>query len=567
MSQESLIWLSKPASQDKTSRIQFITRTSFENIFPNKEVPICLPDSESFCLSLSPQRSKKNKDIHQKRKPILYKEDFQGQEEDDEEEECSYESYESYGPDDPDFEVNELEVSDEDDPNYEASEDESPANSYSEENILEEVDDEREVQMKTEERESECVEIKELEHQEKLFIDRKNGKMLLNLPELNRGKRYRLYQDWKILKAVDFYVAKHGDLILKNEDFWENLKDPMTGSQLLRNSRYSKSIFERYTRRLRYISEDAKERIYKLVEGLTKQEMLDCYCKFSTPDDCQVCFLGVQKVGEKVKYLLKEEAPQKKTNPRKSMKQMKNSLVIPNHGYGTRAAKSKRNVCLRYETDSSFTAGSVDVSAETPNEGEEDLVSDYSGESSEPELMSENVLNLAAASQPVCRAEESDFLRSPSVPKGNVRYGTSQPVTEEQEYSRDLTSRKRLVRMRESTSSFASLEIMNTKRKAIVDLDKDFPLQKKIHTVRKPRIDEEEENLQDKDLNVLMLFVDSDSDKKKDSKLLKVSQNYPSHFLNSLLEFQGEVNNREDFENHLESQGYQVFRSQESQLS
>jgi len=595
MSQESLIFL----NERKSSRIQFMTRISFESVFPNKEVPICLPESESSRWSLSPKKLKENEEAHQIRKPTsklrVYKEDFRQQREDE-----GY-SYESYDPDDPDFEV------DEEDLNYEASEYESPSDDYSEENILEDqseeeeagnfessadgMNDERKVHVKTED----DAEDQETQKQQVLFLNRKGGRAHATLQEVNKGKRYCLYHDLKILKAVDAHAAKYGPSILKSEEFWENIQDSKTEDPLLGNTRYSSSIFERYRRRLRYVSEDAKERIYKLAEGLSKQDMLNCYCQFCTNDDGNVCFMGVKKIDEKTKYLL-QESPQNKVKPQKSLKRMKNSLIIPNHGYGTRASKSTRNERLCYYTDSSFTAGPVDVSGNS----EEEIVSDYSEESSESDLLSENVLNLVSASQPAYRAGESDFWSSPSLSKRAVRYGASQPLTEE-DHSRETTSRKRLLRMREKGTGF---EMMNKKRKAFADFDdeeeeyyrQDFPLQKKIHTEniyndqsssalksqrsslevtsrgsRKLRIDEDSQSLSQKEmnLNMLVLYVnsDSDSDKKKDSNLLKVSQNYPNHFLNTLLEFQGELSNRQVFENHLGSQGYQVLWSQESQIN
>jgi len=93
-------------------------------------------------------------------------------------------------------------------------------------------------------------------------------------------KRYNVFEDWRIMESVDFYIQKNGTKGILSKSVWEKLVDPETGGKVLSESRTPESMRERYKRWLRRMTPEDRKEITNFVRNHPEEYIKHYNCMF-----------------------------------------------------------------------------------------------------------------------------------------------------------------------------------------------------------------------------------------------------------------------------------------------
>lgn len=98
-------------------------------------------------------------------------------------------------------------------------------------------------------------------------------------------KGYSVYEDWRIMEAMDYQLENEGITALSSRALWNEIVDPVTGERLLENERSSESMRDRYKRYISKLDDVAKKEIREFAETHSPEDMKKHYCIFQTPSE------------------------------------------------------------------------------------------------------------------------------------------------------------------------------------------------------------------------------------------------------------------------------------------
>jgi hypothetical protein len=99
--------------------------------------------------------------------------------------------------------------------------------------------------------------------------------------QITKRREYNVYEDWRILEAIEDFIKKNGMKGATSKNLWIRLNDPQTELPLLLGQRSSESMRERYKRQLVRLNAEEIEVVRIFAKEHTIDEMKCHQCLFT----------------------------------------------------------------------------------------------------------------------------------------------------------------------------------------------------------------------------------------------------------------------------------------------